>query len=1030
MIVAVVTFLFLLLVIGIIVAVYCCKKIKRRTRVQDLRIPLRKRRFLFDVRNALTAGLGSSKKRRKSFISEQKTDILVLQEVAFNDETLADNAHLLKTPVDTKIDNIRQDLKYENVMASFKQTLDDKSKLRSALEDGTFPSIERRDYDGPEGFTKGRKIASISSILLNQNSIESAMNKANGESTNQNNKHRLIKQVKSNKKLAEKQIIIPNEYGTSHGKTFVNEGQSLDMLTENSQYEDHKIWKKSDSLNITNTEMLTPLPNQILQTSEKERYFYTHQASKIFKKTNNTLKSQMEPPHSLEFDSEKNEIETRYMENETNFVVNTIHSNGKEAESNCSPRLLTFPKTVDSHSDTTMNMNDVDHDVMAKYEHRVADKSMLQSASEDKTLPNIERTGYERLQDNRSSDSSVPFRSGEKETKTRNVESETNCAVHTKHNNGNETESNFSPRLLTKPETVNSNSKDTKINNADHEITATIKKTVEDKSMLQSTLEEGTLPNIARTYYEGFEDVTSSDSNIPPISSIFQEQNSVECGNTNKVVLVHNDMNNTSVEYSNQTYNHTLKEHVTSNKELAEKENKVPNEDGNSHSKTERQSYDVLAANADNEEHETSIISNSVNIGNTEILTTPLNQILQSSEKEHYSYAHQANKVQEKTDNTMKSQVEPQQSVQFRSEKQETVSGYVENETNYVVHTKHNNGRETESNFSPRLLTIPETMDYNSKDNAIKNADHEVAATTTETAVDQSMLQLALEEGTLPNIGRTIYKRLDNIKSSDSNLQPISSILPKHNLIEFGNTNKAVYDAMNNTSVESTNQNNSNRPISHGTSNNELDEKQNGEPNEHGKSQSKTFVTESQNPDLLAANMKYEKHNTSIISNSENIPNTEILMPLQNQILQTSEKELDSYNHKVSIIHEKTANIMNSQMEPQHLVPFGSGKKENTSGNVKSETNFVVHTKQANHNNGKETEPNFSPRLLTIPETEDPYIENTIINNSAIKPKATKLKSKSSNDFDSKITEFGLNKNRNKSPIANKTWLYPDFMSQ
>ncbi|XP_071157215.1 uncharacterized protein [Mytilus edulis] len=73
----VVVVILLLVIVGIVAFIYWWKKIKGRVRVKNQALP-RKRRFVFDIRTALTVGMGSSRKREKSFVQQNGRDILIV----------------------------------------------------------------------------------------------------------------------------------------------------------------------------------------------------------------------------------------------------------------------------------------------------------------------------------------------------------------------------------------------------------------------------------------------------------------------------------------------------------------------------------------------------------------------------------------------------------------------------------------------------------------------------------------------------------------------------------------------------------------------------------------------------------------------------------------------------------------------------------------------------------------------------------------------------------------------------------------
>ncbi|XP_052095282.1 uncharacterized protein LOC127730776 isoform X2 [Mytilus californianus] len=67
----------LLVVVGIVAFICWWKKVKGRVHEKNQALP-RKRRFVFDIRAALTTGMGSSRQRQKSFVQQNGSDILIV----------------------------------------------------------------------------------------------------------------------------------------------------------------------------------------------------------------------------------------------------------------------------------------------------------------------------------------------------------------------------------------------------------------------------------------------------------------------------------------------------------------------------------------------------------------------------------------------------------------------------------------------------------------------------------------------------------------------------------------------------------------------------------------------------------------------------------------------------------------------------------------------------------------------------------------------------------------------------------------
>ncbi|CAG2227042.1 unnamed protein product [Mytilus edulis] len=161
----------LLVIVGIVAFIYWWKKVKGRVRVKNQALP-RKRRFIFDIRSALTTGMGSSRKREKSFVQQNGSDILIVHK-SVEDKLMAGETETYKcemSPVSARSGS-HCDEKNNGSNGTLLSTV---KKGSSFLQQGN--ETERSDNS---------EITSISVVQISENSSPEVIE--NMKSSNDNN---------------------------------------------------------------------------------------------------------------------------------------------------------------------------------------------------------------------------------------------------------------------------------------------------------------------------------------------------------------------------------------------------------------------------------------------------------------------------------------------------------------------------------------------------------------------------------------------------------------------------------------------------------------------------------------------------------------------------------------------------------------------------------------------------------------------------------------------------------------------------
>ncbi|VDH90577.1 Hypothetical predicted protein, partial [Mytilus galloprovincialis] len=166
----VVVVILLLVIVGIVAFIYWWKKIKGRVRVKNQALP-RNRRFLFDIRTALTVGMGSSRKREKSFVQQNGSDILIVHK-SVEDKLMTGETEMYNS-------------ERSPVSASSGSHCDEKNHGRN----GTLLSTIEKGSSLLQGSEKEKsdisEITSISVVQISENSSPELME--NMKSSNDNN---------------------------------------------------------------------------------------------------------------------------------------------------------------------------------------------------------------------------------------------------------------------------------------------------------------------------------------------------------------------------------------------------------------------------------------------------------------------------------------------------------------------------------------------------------------------------------------------------------------------------------------------------------------------------------------------------------------------------------------------------------------------------------------------------------------------------------------------------------------------------